>query len=290
MKKIASLVIVLIMVFFVGCSNRSSSSIPAETITTANTGLVSEEESFEEKSSETTSKTTTMTTTTTKKATTTTTKKTTIPKKQEKENEVRKLILPVKNIQQNPELPGGCEITSTTILLNYLGFNADKLDLARNYLPTNQYPDENGCWLTPWDAFIGSPEQGYYGCYAPVIEKTINNYFKKNNISGYEIIDLTGTDFSDLYQEIKNGNPVVIWLSQDMVDIDMNQISWPIEGGTFQWTRYEHCLVMIGYDLDKNTIFFSDPLDPRGTVEYPVERVRDVYSQVYKQALVVKVV
>ena len=41
------------------------------------------------------------------------------------------------NILQNPELPVGCEITALTILLNYYGFNAEKTDMAKNYLPTS---------------------------------------------------------------------------------------------------------------------------------------------------------
>ena len=43
--------------------------------------------------------------------------------------------LNVENILQNPELPNGCEITSAAIVLNYLGFDIDKVTLAENYLP-----------------------------------------------------------------------------------------------------------------------------------------------------------
>ena len=38
--------------------------------------------------------------------------------------------LDVENIPQNPELPNGCEITSAAIVLNYLGFDIDKVTLA----------------------------------------------------------------------------------------------------------------------------------------------------------------
>ena len=43
--------------------------------------------------------------------------------------------LNVENILQNPELPNGCEITSAAIVLNYLGFDIDKVTLAENCLP-----------------------------------------------------------------------------------------------------------------------------------------------------------
>ena len=40
-----------------------------------------------------------------------------------------------QTVLQNPELPTGCEVTSLTQTLNYLGFNIDKLTLADNFMP-----------------------------------------------------------------------------------------------------------------------------------------------------------
>lgn len=61
--------------------------------------------------------------------------------------------LNVENILQTPELPNGCEITSAAIVLNYLGFDIDKVTLAENYLPMH---------IPYWEAdpeveFMGSP-------------------------------------------------------------------------------------------------------------------------------------
>ena len=46
----------------------------------------------------------------------------------------RQCILPVNTIYQKPELPNGCEITSATIVLNYLGFNVSRVTMADTYL------------------------------------------------------------------------------------------------------------------------------------------------------------
>ena len=46
----------------------------------------------------------------------------------------RQCILPVNTIYQKPELPNGFEITSATIVLNYLGFNVSKVTMADTYL------------------------------------------------------------------------------------------------------------------------------------------------------------
>ena len=41
-------------------------------------------------------------------------------------------------IIQYPDLPTGCETTSLTMVLNYLGYPVDKLDLADHYLDKNR--------------------------------------------------------------------------------------------------------------------------------------------------------
>ena len=38
-------------------------------------------------------------------------------------------------INQMPELPTGCEITAMTMALNYYGYQADKVEMATQYLP-----------------------------------------------------------------------------------------------------------------------------------------------------------
>ena len=77
-----------------------------------------------------------------------------------------KKTIEVDNIMQYPELPTGCETVALTILLNHLGFPADKVDIARNYLPKLDFYWENGI-LYGADyktTFAGDPESEYaYG-------------------------------------------------------------------------------------------------------------------------------
>lgn len=42
--------------------------------------------------------------------------------------------LDIPFVSQYPELPTGCEITALTTVLNYLGYNVDKLTMADYYL------------------------------------------------------------------------------------------------------------------------------------------------------------
>lgn len=198
-----------------------------------------------------------------------------------------KTMLQVQNIQQLPELPAGCEITSTTIALNYLGFDVDKMELM-SYMPIMKAPDENGYWASPWDVFVGSPEYSYYGAYSPVIKSTIEAFFEQNDIENYEVIDLSDNQVIELIDYIDEGYPVIVWATIGMKRSHPGN-SWTLSDGTpYTWIAGEHCLVLIGYDLINNTLIFSDPYDKRGTVEYDFEVFESRYIELFMQALVVK--
>ena len=67
-------------------------------------------------------------------------------------------------INQNPELPTGCEVTSLTMVLNYYGYEVTNTELASNYLNTGSLRSN------PYVNFVGSPfSSSSYGCYSPVI-------------------------------------------------------------------------------------------------------------------------
>ena len=60
--------------------------------------------------------------------------------------------LDAQPVLQNPELPTGCEVTTLTAALNYLGYPVDKLTMADQYL-TRAEPYQ----ATFGEAFIGAP-------------------------------------------------------------------------------------------------------------------------------------
>jgi uncharacterized protein YvpB len=257
-----------------------SSSDESSTTTTAVT----------DSSTVTNSTTTTKANTTTTAKTTTTTKATTAATTQSTSGSKssNRVILDVKNIQQKPELPTGCEITAATIALNYYGFKVNKMEML-DYLNISEAPDQNGYWKNPYSYYIGNPKLSTgYGCYSAVIKYAIEDYWEDNNINNYSINGLSRTDFINLYNEIDKKNPVIIWVGRYMKDIEIGKVKWKlIDGSIFEWTSNEHCVVLIGYDKNKDTVILSDPLDPKGTVEYPRKTVEKVYNQMDRQALVI---
>ena len=120
----------------------------------------------------------------------------------------------VDPILQLPELPTGCEITTLAMLLDAVGFQVDKVQLAEGYLTCKSEGE-----ATFQQAFIGSPyDSAGYGCYAPVIVDTARKYLAAQN-SGRIVKDLTGAKFEDLLREVASNHPVASWASIDLVDI-----------------------------------------------------------------------
>lgn len=194
-------------------------------------------------------------------------------------------ILKVKNIQQMPQLQSGCEITAANIILNYLGYNTSKTDLLK-YLPySNDFKIVNGKQYgpNPWKTFAGSPDADHYGCYAPVIANTMNEYLLRVN-GKHTAYDLTGTSPEKLYSYVDHGIPIIVWVTAGMQEPSCGN-SWYLtdNGKNFQWILKEHCMVLIGYN--ENQAIFSDPLDKRGTVSYNKSLFEERYQQLYSQAV-----
>ena len=83
--------------------------------------------------------------------------------------------LDVPFIDQNPQLPTGCEITSLAQVLNFYGFGVDKEYLASQYLPMKEEVAP-GCFT----AYVHGPPWNANGsrCFAPAIIIAANNYLK----------------------------------------------------------------------------------------------------------------
>ena len=276
-----ALVISVALAFgFTGCASRSNTSSTNEvtttvtttatttpkvtTVTTSSTSAVETTTPVSTKATKKTKTTTTTTVKTTKtttteakttKTTTTEAKETKTTTKEAKETRTtrttrtvnkaepvkKRVMLYVKNIQQLPELPMGCEAVSGAIALQWYGFKVDEFSLLE-FQPMWEYPTNDGVWGDPNKVFVGDPRTHKWGCYSPVIKKAIEDYFKANKVNNYEVVSLNGTEFTDLYQEIDAGNPIILWVTTRMQDLEKGP-SWKLEdGSSFTWTLHEHCV------------------------------------------------
>lgn len=182
-------------------------------------------------------------------------------------------------ICQLPELPTGCEITSLTMVLNHYGYNVDKCDLADNYLKKGEVGSTNF-----YKAFVGSPDDGAsFGCYAPVIEDTANNYLSSQG-SSKKARTVNGVSFSTLLQYIDNGIPVIVWGTLECQE-GYQSVTWTVDGEDLTWITPEHCMVLVGYD-DKH-IYVADPMTGQ-ILNYEIDLFIECFRTLYSQAVIIE--
>ena len=182
-------------------------------------------------------------------------------------------------INQHPELPTGCEATALTMVLNYYGFGADKLDIADNYLPKG--PVGSTDFRV---AFVGNPRSGSsYGCYAPVIVKTANRYLTAKN-SKMRASDISGRELTSLSSYTNANRPVMVWGTINCLAPYRGK-TWTVNGKKITWISQEHCLVLLGFQ--NGNVKVADPYS--GTIRlYDLDLFRSRYNALYKQAVILK--
>ena len=172
-------------------------------------------------------------------------------------------------MDQYPELPTGCEITAMTMVLNYYGYNVDKVTMALDYMPKIQaefYRGEDGRLMGPdlENFFVGDPtEETGYICGTGAIVTAANAYLTDVG-SDMTAVAMKNAQPEELYDLIDQGTPVVIWCTINMEDRAETD-SWYREDGTYmEWSTNDHGAVLIGYDED--TVTVADPIYSRITV------------------------
>lgn len=188
--------------------------------------------------------------------------------------------LPVSYLCQYPELPTGCEITSLTTVLNYLGYPVSKETMADEYLPK--------CETTTGDYFnyfLGNPRDEYaFGCFASPIVKAANAYLEDQD-SQLKAYNYSGYAFDTLLNEINAGSPIILWST---VNLEMPYVTfeWNVDGKSVEWLAPEHCVVLIGYDLNTKSVTISDP--EKGIIQCSMPVIETLYEKMSRQAVVVK--
>ena len=191
--------------------------------------------------------------------------------------------LDVPLIYQYPDFPTGCESVSTVEMLQYNGYSITPDEFIDNYLDTISYDDslkvetENifDCY------FLGNPRSSHgFLCNPPVIHSAVSEYFSEINEVSKSPIDLTGTSFEFLLDEIAVGNPVVIWLTNTYAEPRERKIN-----GSRYFTP-SHTVCLSGYDLDKGIVYISDPIS--GYVELDIKRAKYLYDTVGRKSFTVR--
>lgn len=205
-----------------------------------------------------------------------------------KDYDENSVYIDMENILQLPELPVGCEITALTILLRYYGFDAEKTDLARNYLPLGgnaQYIDGVLHKDSFFDYFIGDPFSRGYGCFSNAIEKAANNYISDNG-GGYNVYNISGAHPDLLYDYLAQGIPVICWATDGMIEPEYYETWYDNSTGErLDWYINEHCFVLAGFNMDADIVTLNDPM--KGIIDYNINKFETRYRQMNSQAIII---
>ena len=195
--------------------------------------------------------------------------------------------LNVPVIGQNPELPNGCEITSLTMLLRYLGFDADKLTMAEDYLPRS----EKFYGADPELEFMGDPAQssgescGFYCFEGPIIQAAESYLAAQGQAEAWQVTDITGVDAQGLAEQLAAGNPVLVWATIDFKEVrESTKWSWTTAAGRDYTPLVDvHCLVLTGYE--GNQFYLSDPLETYESVRQ--QKFMEIFTAMGSRAVVI---
>ena len=189
----------------------------------------------------------------------------------------KKAEIDVDLIKQHPELPNGCEVTSLAMALNYYGYKIGKMELKEGYLPIGT---EN-----IYEYNIGDPAErkNSYGCYSPVIKRTADAFYADKGIKR-TATDLTHCNIEELYYQVSQGEPVIVWATLYMDKRPYNIISWKIDGHVFNWKVPLHCMLLTGYDMKEGTVTLTDPIF--GVVTHDKTLFETRWHQMGEQAVI----
>jgi uncharacterized protein YvpB len=166
------------------------------------------------------------------------------------------VVLNTPVINQMPELPRGCEVTSLTMLLNQAGVKVDKMTLAKQI---KKVPFHDG-------AYIGNPNDGFVGDIYNINDSGLGVYHGPvadlaRTYLGSKVDDVTNQDWSAVEQKLNEGHAVWVIINstfKKLPDNDPYWYNWNTREGKLRVTYKEHSVLVTGYGPD--TVFANDPL------------------------------
>ena len=188
-------------------------------------------------------------------------------------------------ILQEPAYPTGCESVSTVMALQYLGFDISCDDFIEKYLDTTRDWSLFNIYQEPDilfnHYFFGNPASSSgWLCFPPVIKEAVEEYFMEISCQDWECIDMTGSEFDDLLEEINQGYPCVIWVSNGYVKLQRHEYDWG------HYYTPSHTVLLKGYSKEEDSVFIADPLDGNLTIEQSI--VEELYNTYEKKCIVIK--
>ena len=200
-------------------------------------------------------------------------------------------LINVEYINQSDKYPTGCESISTIMCLHYWKINITPEEFIDKYLEKGDInkKDEQLFAPNPFDKFVGSPYLNFsFGCYEPVIEKALNKLISDNQLN-FEIKNLNNVPINTILKEyIDKDIPVIFWATINLKESYYSRI-WtvPETGEKYQWKAQEHCMLLVGYNNEKNGLYFNDPFNNNGVILYDKALVEKRHEEQFSNAIAI---
>ncbi|MFP3723453.1 C39 family peptidase [Niallia circulans] len=196
------------------------------------------------------------------------------------------VLLDAPILNQLPELPRGCEVTSLAMLLQYADVDVDKMTLAKQIKKdTTPYTRVDGkiYYGHPNDGFVGdmySLSGPGLGVYHKPIAALAEKYLPDS------IVDFTGSDFEEIKNHLSNNRPVWVITNSTFKKLPESQFrTWNTPSGTVKITYSEHSVLITGYD--ETSIYFNDPLTGEKNKKAPIKDFEESWVQMGSQAITI---
>ncbi|MFJ8528245.1 S-layer homology domain-containing protein [Bacillus sp. NPDC094106] len=192
------------------------------------------------------------------------------------------VILNVPSLYQFPELNNGCEVVSLQMLVeHYIGRSLNKVIFAFEMpFDTTRLQKYNGkfqVWGDPDVGFVGDVTGNTpgYSINPEPLKQLLDKYARGTN--------LTGNDFSVLENYVRNGKPVVTWVTVALNN-PRETITWTTpEGKTIYARMNTHAVVLTG--VDDNYVYYNDPFYGTKNVRASKDWFVSIYNQMGKKSL-----
>ncbi|MDG4656893.1 C39 family peptidase [Ectobacillus antri] len=188
------------------------------------------------------------------------------------------VLIHAPHIEQNPELPRGCEVTSLAMLLCHAGIDVDKMELASKI--DKVAFEEHNLHGNMQEGFVGdmySFSRPGLGVYIEPIYKLAFSYLHTVN-------NLTGGDPEDLYRKLDQGVPVWTIVNDTFAPLpDERFETWFTNEGPMHVTYAMHSVLLTGYS--RQYVYINDPLYHMPNKRIKRSQFEQTWIQMGRQAL-----
>lgn len=193
-------------------------------------------------------------------------------------SEVSPLDVPL--VLQYPELPRGCEVTSLAMLLQYSGYDVDKMDLSEEI--AHEPFEEDGLKGNMHKGFVGAMDtldRDGLGVYVePIVE------LAKSYAPNWKVKNLTGKSTDALYEAIGKGYPVWVITNARFKELTADHFkTWETADGPMEVTYRQHSVVMTGYD--EENVYVNDPMKSQKNIALNRADFEAAWLQMGSQAM-----